>query len=154
MEPNSSFCQECGASLKMEAVFDLANWSDRFIAYIIDAIILGVLFSFVNLPRLYTRVPNWVPLLDFGSKNFFYFLYFTYMDFSYGQSIGKIAMKLKVQHVNNLKIDLTQAAIESFGKAFLLPIDLLIGWILYRDTSQRLFNYLSETVVVKETVNK
>ncbi len=150
IDSDASFCQECGTTVEQREVYDLANWGDRFLAYIIDAIILGILFSFVNLPRLYTRVPNWVPLLDFGSKNFFYFFYFMFMDYTYGQSVGKIALKLKVIHIKNLRINLTQAAIESFGKAFLLPIDLIIGWILYRDSSQRLFNYLSETIVVKD----
>jgi hypothetical protein len=37
-----------------------------------------------------------------------------------------------------------QAAVESVGKAFLLPLDCLLGWIL------RIFNYLSETIVIRE----
>jgi len=44
---------------------------------------------------------------------------------------------------------MAQAAIESIGKAFLLPLDCIIGWILYPSRRQRLFNYLSDTIVVR-----
>jgi hypothetical protein len=37
------------------------------------------------------------------------------------------------------------------GKAFLLPLDLLLGWILYPRRRQRLFNHISETIVIKIT---
>jgi hypothetical protein len=45
---------------------------------------------------------------------------------------------------------LLDAAIESFGKVFLLPIDFLVGYFMYKEKNQRLFNYLSDTVVVRE----
>jgi hypothetical protein len=35
------------------------------------------------------------------------------------------------------------------GKAFLLPLDLILGWVMYPSTQQRLFNNLSKTVVLK-----
>jgi hypothetical protein len=41
--------------------------------------------------------------------------------------------------------------LETVGKAFLLPLDVLLGWIFYPKRRQRLFNYISETIVVKET---
>jgi hypothetical protein len=46
-------------------------------------------------------------------------------------------------------IDYLTAAVESFGKAFLLPLDLLIGWIAMEDEYVRLFNELSSTIVVR-----
>ena len=71
------------------------------------------------------------------------------MEGIYGQSIGKMAMKIKVTKLDGKPVDLKYAAIESIGKAFLLPIDCIIGWILYKDKNQRLLNYISETIVVK-----
>jgi hypothetical protein len=41
------------------------------------------------------------------------------------------------------------AAIQSFGKAFLLPIDVFFGWIFTNDKRQRLFNRASDTIVIK-----
>jgi hypothetical protein len=46
-------------------------------------------------------------------------------------------------------IDIKEALIESFGKAFLLPIDVVLGWIFTNDKRQRIFNRASNTVVVK-----
>lgn len=40
-------------------------------------------------------------------------------------------------------------AIQSFGKAFLLPIDVILGWIFTNERRQRIFNRASDTVVVK-----
>jgi uncharacterized RDD family membrane protein YckC len=91
-----------------------------------------------------------MPLLDIGAENFFYFIYLTLMDYIYGESIGKMVISLTIQHITGRRMDLTQATIESFSKAFLLPIDLIISWMLYPKTNQRLFNYLSETVVMKD----
>jgi hypothetical protein len=40
-------------------------------------------------------------------------------------------------------------AIQSFGKAFLLPIDVFFGWIFTNDKRQRLFNRASDTIVIR-----
>jgi uncharacterized RDD family membrane protein YckC len=66
-----------------------------------------------------------------------------------GQSVGKMAMKIRVTALNGEPTDLVHAAIQSLGKAFLLPLDCIIGLILYPTKRQRLFNYISETLVVK-----
>jgi len=41
--------------------------------------------------------------------------------------------------------------IQAFGKAFLMPLDLVVGLLAYWDRRQRLFNHLSDTQVVEET---
>jgi hypothetical protein len=40
-------------------------------------------------------------------------------------------------------------AMQSFGKAFLLPIDVFFGWIFTNEKRQRLFNRASDTIVIK-----
>lgn len=152
VDQDSRFCKNCGASLtRMHRFTTIASWGERSIAYIIDVILLGVVFAFIRLPRftIFRSVPHWVPFFDLGAENALYFIYFTFMEYSYGQSVGKMAMKIRVQHIAGRPIDIGEAAIESFGKAFLLPLDLFIGWILYPDKNQRLFNNLSNTVVVE-----
>jgi hypothetical protein len=47
------------------------------------------------------------------------------------------------------KIDTKSAVIESIGKAFLLPIDVVLGWIFTNDKRQRIFNRITNTIVVK-----
>lgn len=172
------YCRSCGSSLSAGAVYctncgakvvpqlqvipktkqALAGWSERFIAWLIDIIIIGAVLSpikwFLVWPAwpsfMWTPIfPRWIPFMDFGLDNFIYFLYWTFMEGTYGQSIGKMIMKIKVVKSNEGSINLAQAAFESLGKAFLLPIDCILGWVLYPKKKQRIFNYISETIVVR-----
>lgn len=145
-------CTNCGTSIKtsVKPKLVLASWGTRFLAWLIDMIILGFFLAWVRLPG-YVLLPvlRWIPFVDLGTNNLIYFLYWMLMEGIYGQSIGKMVMKIKTIKLDNKPIDLTYAAIESIGKAFLLPIDCIIGWILYGNKNQRLFNHISETIVVK-----
>ena len=76
--------------------------------------------------------------------------YWTYFESTTGQSIGKRVMHLRTTGLpGSNTVDLKTAAIESFGKAFLLPFDVLLGWIFTNDKRQRLFNRMSDSIVVK-----
>lgn len=146
------FCTNCGSSIKgpIKPSLEIADWGKRFIAWLIDVIILGFFLGWVSLPG-YVLLPGlrWIPFVDLGTKNLIHFLYWMLLEGIYGQSLGKMIMKIKVTNLDSKPVDLPHAAIESIGKAFLLPIDCIIGWILYKDKNQRLFNYISETIVVK-----
>jgi hypothetical protein len=48
-----------------------------------------------------------------------------------------------------LVADLKSVAIQGFGKAFLLPLDVLLGWIFTNDNRQRLFSKAANTIVIK-----
>lgn len=96
-----------------------------------------------------TLFPNWIPFVDLGLSNVVYFLYWMFMDGIYGQSIGKAVMKIKVTRLDGKPMDMGQAALESVGKAFLLPLDCILGWIFYPKKRQRIFSYLSQTIVVR-----
>jgi hypothetical protein len=39
--------------------------------------------------------------------------------------------------------------LESFGKSFLLVIDIILGWIFTDDKRQRIFNRAGNTIVIK-----
>jgi hypothetical protein len=58
-------------------------------------------------------------------------------------------MRIKITRLDGRVPNMGQAAIESVGKAFLLPIDVIVGWFLYSSRRQRLFNYLSNTIIVR-----
>lgn len=72
-------------------------------------------------------LPVWIPFVDFGLSNIVYFLYWTLMEGSYGRSIGKMVMRIKVVRVRGEPMDLAHAALESLGKAFVLPLDCILG---------------------------
>ncbi len=161
---DAAFCHNCGASVKgpVEPTFAIAGWGERFIAWLIDMIVLGIFlapitifyvlfglprFSFPILPYPFSSIP----FAEFGLSNVIYFLYWTFMEGTYGKSIGKMAMRLKVTRLNGQPIDLGYAALESLGKAFLLPLDCIVGLLIHSNRNQRLFNFISETIVVKQS---
>ena len=126
---------------------ELATWTQRFIALIIDGIILAIIVAFFRFPG---DAQPFGMSFRFGVDNILGFLYFMFMDHYYGQSVGKKVMNLRITTVGGGPLDLMDAAIEAFGKVFLLPIDFLIGFFMFREKNQRLFNHLSDTVVVRE----
>lgn len=113
-----------------------ATWGQRFWAWLIDIIILGVAGAAL------------FPFASIGSSVVF-FLYWTLLEYYKGQSIGKIALNIKVVNMKGKNPTITQSAISSFGKTFLLPIDMIIGLLALKNENLRIFNKLSDTRVVK-----
>ena len=76
-------------------------------------------------------------------------VYWTYFESTTGQSIGKNLLRLKTTNLRDKNIDVKTALMEIFGKAFLLPVDIILGWIFTNNKRQRIFNRGSGTIVVK-----
>jgi len=137
----------------------LAFWWERFVAWLIDVILIGLVLSLVEALTFFSLRPftflpgwlDWIPFFNFGLSGVVNFLYWMLMDGAYGQSFGKMVMMIRVTRVDGSRVNMANAALESVGKAFLLPLDCLLGWILYPRRRQRVFNYISETIVVKIT---
>jgi len=162
----AKYCPVCGTAMPMEEApaapavpaapeasgLVLALWWERFVAWLIDAFIIGavvgILGLFVSL-SWWSGWPIWIPFFNFNGV--FLFLYWLFMDGTYGQSFGKMVMRIKVTRLDGSQISMGNAALESVGKAFLLPLDCILGWILYPRRRQRIFNYISETIVIKIT---
>ena len=51
--------------------------------------------------------------------------------------------------IDGSKADLKGILLGGFGKSFLLPIDVVLGWILTNEKRQRIFNKLGDTVIIK-----
>lgn len=151
------YCPKCGTPVEVAPQLRLAFWGERFLAWLVDVVILGIImalirvFAWLGWPSVVIapRLPFWIPFVDFGFSNVVYFLYWMLMEGIYGRSLGKMLMRLKVTRADGEPIHMSQAALESVGKAFLLPLDLILGWILHPRKRQRMFNYLSGTVVLR-----
>jgi uncharacterized RDD family membrane protein YckC len=78
-----------------------------------------------------------------------FFIYWTILEFKTGQTIGKKMFNLKTTDIHGDKPSLKGVMIGSFGKAFLLPLDVLLGWVLTNESRQRIFNKLGDTIVIK-----
>ena len=170
----AKYCPVCGTAVSTEEApaasavptvsaapevsgLKLAFWWERFVAWLIDAVIIGVVVGILGLFSLLAGVtwwsgwPSWLPFFNFNIGGVLYFLYWMFMDGAYGQSFGKMIMRLKVTRLDGNEIGMGNAAVESLGKAFLLPLDCILGWFLYPRRKQRIFNYLSQTIVIKIT---
>ena len=120
-----------------------ASWRDRFWAWLIDVLLISILWSRILV------VLNMVALDpgSFGLLATLLFIYWTALEGYRGQSLGKMILNIAVVGPVGEKISFQDSAIESFGKAFLLPLDCLLGWIAFRGSGQRAFNRLSNTIV-------
>jgi len=123
-----------------------AGWGSRFWAWLIDIILVGIMWQMVAGMLLFMGD---IYVVGAGSNALLMFIYWTVLEGYRGQSIGKMALNLAVTDMDGQKIGYADAAIESFGKAFLLPLDCIIGWLAMPGSGQRLFNRISNTVVVR-----
>ena len=58
-------------------------------------------------------------------------------------------LKIKTTGLRGDLADVRSIAIQSFGMAFLLPIDVFFGWIFTNDKRQRLLSKAADTIVIK-----
>jgi len=143
---DGEYCPACGAKQHVDELV-LASWGERLVAFIIDTLLVGIVAGFVAWPL---RWHDPFPFLNVGVNSVFLFLYWTFLEGTEGQSLGKRAMKIRVTDLRGEPIDMSRSMYQAVGKAFLMPLDVIIGWLLYQERQQRLFNYLSGTIVVKE----
>jgi uncharacterized RDD family membrane protein YckC len=137
----------------------LARWTERFIAWLIDFVIvsIGLVILFAIL-----SVPFWIYYAEETDEQFkglqpfhylisslIFVLYWTYFESKTGQSIGKRVMNLKTTSLNGVVAERKNVALAAFGKAFLLPFDVILGWIFTNEKRQRIFNRASNTIVIK-----
>jgi len=144
----------------------LARWIDRFVAWLIDVIIvsigLGLLFAAISIP-FWIAFPQWFESTSMNAasrssgpqwpvyivSSLVFMAYWTYFESTTGQSIGKKLLHLKTTDLSGKRINVKTAVLDSLGKAFLLPLDVILGWIFTNNKRQRIFNRASDTIVIK-----
>lgn len=189
VDPDSRYCGTCGATLKdrmktadssppikieqpaereqiqpavkvQPAGANYAGFWERFVAWIIDIIIIGIITWIITtaagistgLMNIFSPVYYINGLIEFAIG----FVYFWGLEsMNGGQTLGKMALKLRT--VDETTLNPTTAgkyAINNLAKPspFLL-LDLIIGVLINSGDSKnryRLLQNLSETVVIKE----
>ena len=133
----------------------VARWFDRFIAWLIDFIIISAIslaifasiFGATNLEwdedTIFSEGTSYIP------ASLLFFSYWIISEYKGGQSIGKKILHLKVVNINGKSTTLLGVIISSFGKSFLLPIDVILGLIFTNQKRQRIFNKIGDTIVIK-----
>jgi len=136
----------------------IARWSDRFFAWLIDYVIIigtafSVFFAFfsatVNFEEIISGNFEYSRSFAFAPISIVFFLYWLILEYKTGQSIGKIVFRLKITNLKGESADFKSIAISSFGKAVLLPVDVIFGRIFTNKKRQRIFNRLGNTIVIK-----
>lgn len=120
-----------------------ASWMARFWAWLVDVLLMSILwYMAMTISGTSAFSPR-----GLGFHAVLLFLYWTLLEGYRGQSLGKMVLGIAVVGSAGERIGFKDAAVESLGKAFLLPLDFAIGILAFRDRGQRLFNRLSDTVV-------
>lgn len=128
-----------------------AGWTTRFGAWLIDIVLVAALVGLMGDslgvgPGIGTTFLDPIARVRDG---LLLFGYWTVFEGRTGQSPGKLVLELRVVRVDGEALTYVDAGLQSFGKAFLLPLDVLVGWLAMSEEGQRLFNRLSGTMVVE-----
>jgi uncharacterized RDD family membrane protein YckC len=131
----------------------LAKWKDRFFAWVVDFVIISILSTSIffltflylnhNFEDFVTNDGMYIP------TSIMFFSYWIILEYKTGQTIGKKMFNLKITNNFGEKPSLIGVILSSFGKSFILPIDIIFGWILTNEKRQRIFNKLGNTLIIK-----
>ncbi len=161
-----------------EAPKEYAGFWLRFVALIIDGIIVGVVYSFIVTPIFAALGVGFVAAAeDMQSGNFseeealgmigmvtgifatvalviniLYILYFAFMESSKFQgTLGKMALGIKVTSADGGPVSFGTALIRNLGK-ILSQIIIYIGFLMagFTDKKQGLHDMIANTLVVKK----
>jgi uncharacterized RDD family membrane protein YckC len=117
---------------------------------IVSIISTSIIFtSFGTIDYEFEEDDFWAESTQYIPTSILFFVYWTILEYKTGQTIGKKILNLKVVNIDGKKPDLKGIMISSFGKSFLLPIDVILGWFLTNAKRQRVFNKLGDTLIVK-----
>ena len=176
----AAFCPNCGASVVVqrsyapgsasETEFDRLTkdsrtqefWFKRVIAYVIDAIIVGIAAAIISLIA-FLAIGVGIGLVFFGSilypfsaftglSAILFVAYFTLADAYYHRTIGKSLMGLKVTTTDGAPIGLGRAFIRNISKIYwlLLLLDVIVGLATHIRPGQKYSDHIANTVVVFE----
>ena len=131
----------------------LAKWKDRFLAWLVDFIIISMISTsifFISFLYLDYNFENFIS--DDGMyvpTSVMFLAYWIILEYKTGQTIGKKMFNLKIVNNSGGKPSLIEVIISSFGKSFILPIDIILGWIITNEKRQRICNKLGNTLIIK-----
>ena len=133
----------------------IAKWSDRFFAWLIDFLIItgiSTLIMFTFFGKIDFDINEkwvWAKTTQYIQTSIIFFVYWTILEYKTGQSIGKKILNVKITNLLGKQADLKSVIISSFGKTFLIPVDVVLGLVFTNEKRQRIFNKIGDTVVIK-----
>ncbi|MCJ7632149.1 RDD family protein [Candidatus Bathyarchaeota archaeon] len=128
----------------------IAAFKKRTLAFLMDVSLALAISILITLLNVISLLAVSVFTLDTTIIVFLFLLwgYSTLLEGFGGQSLGKRIMGLKVVKIDSRRLFYDGAAVRNFGKAFLLPFDLLIGLRLKDERFVRYFDKFAGTTVI------
>ena len=135
-------------SAKKTTIRPAASWKKRSVAFLLDLMIAGIIF--IAMPNILYPFTLESILVNVNIIFFLvmFWVYLTLLEGFAGQSLGKLLMRLKVVRTDGKNMLYDRAAVRNFGKVFLLPVDLAVGWKLKDKRFIRYFDKFAGTIVV------
>lgn len=136
------------------------HWLYRLIAFVIDAVIVGVALSvlvfLVSLAVARPSFPFLFELVFFPTAaslggDIVLVLYFTIAETVYGKSIGKSLLHLQVVNVDGTRLEFTKILLRNISKVYfiLLILDVFAGLISHTRRGQKYSDYVANTNVIR-----
>jgi uncharacterized RDD family membrane protein YckC len=119
-------------------------WIRRLVALVLDAVFVSVVLFLIGLEPFSFRLLSISTLGGFAL-----FAYTVVLEYLRGQTLGKMAMGLRVMGVRE-KVDLSRLLIREISKVHvvLLVVDVVVGILLEKNGRQRYLEILSATTEV------
>src|SRR5438093_6780111 len=141
--------------LAMPSAFDLIghnpalqeHWIRRFIAFVIDAVIVAVVGLFVAIPLSFPFLgwAWWFSGIFWGGM---WFIYSVLLETLFGGTVGKKIVALRVVAIDR-NLDVVHTVVRNLPKIFplIVLVDVLVGAAQQGDPRQRLFDRTARTPV-------
>jgi len=130
----------------------LASFAKRTLAFLIDFFLMLVITMLLTFPQVLSIVAGDVFSPELSTVLFItlglLWVYSTLLEGFNGQSLGKHLTGLKAVRTDGKKLSYDHAAIRNFGKAFLLPFDIIVGLRLKNQEFKRYFDKFAGTTVI------
>ena len=130
----------------------LASFAKRTLAFLIDFFLMLAITMLLTFPQVLSIVTGDVFSPELSTMLFvtlcLLWVYSTMLEGFNGQSLGKHLTGLKAVRTDGKKLSYDHAAIRNFGKAFLLPFDILVGLRLKNQEFKRYFDKFAGTTVI------
>ena len=130
----------------------LASFGKRTLAFIADFLLMLTITLLFTVPQVVSIVRGNVFSPELSMVLFItlglLWVYSTLLEGFNGQSLGKRLVGLKAVRTDGKKLSYDHAAIRNFGKAFLLPFDVIVGLRLKNKEFVRYFDKFAGTTVI------
>lgn len=123
------------------------HWIRRLLAFIIDGIIIILIFLVFAIPMAFL---GWAWWLSFSFGGLLWFVYSMLLEAAVGGTIGKKLFALRVVAIDR-NLDFVHALVRNLSKIIpgIILVDLVVGALMQGDPRQRLFDRLAHTTVTR-----